>query len=74
VPPRSTVWIPGGALHAIKVTGAPKSSGAFVEPEAQGLLCLSATPLLRELLARSAILSALYAEGGSETRLIERAP
>jgi hypothetical protein len=24
VPPRSTVWIPGGALHAVKATGAGK--------------------------------------------------
>ena len=31
---------------------------------------MSATPLLRELLARSATLPVLYAEGGAESRLI----
>jgi AraC-like DNA-binding protein len=75
VPPRSAIWIPGGALHAIKVTGALKGYGAFVEPEAdarqhRGCCAVSVTPLLRELLARSAALPALYVEGGSETRLM----
>src|SRR5271170_3305870 len=75
VPPRSAVWIPGGALHAIKVTGALKGYGAFVEPEVGSLLpkaccAVSVTPLLRELLARSATLPALYLEGGAESRLM----
>jgi AraC-like DNA-binding protein len=75
VPPRSAIWIPGGALHAIKVTGALKGYGAFVEPEVdarqhRGCCAVSVTPLLRELLARSAALPALYVEGGSETRLM----
>lgn len=75
VPPRSAVWIPGGALHAIKVTGALTGYGAFVEPDADGrqprsCCAVSVTPLLRELLARSATLPALYVEGGTETRLM----
>jgi AraC-like DNA-binding protein len=75
VPPRSAVWIAGGALHAIKVTGALKGYGAFVEPGAdvrrhKSCCAVSVTPLLRELLARSATLPALYVEGGSETRLM----
>jgi AraC-like DNA-binding protein len=75
VPPRSAVWIPGGALHAIKVTGALKGYGAFVEPEVYANLpkaccAVSVTPLLRELLARSAALPALYVEGGAESRLM----
>jgi AraC-like DNA-binding protein len=75
VPPRSAVWIPGGALHAIKVTGALRGYGAFVEPvvdtrQHRGCCAVSVTPLLRELLARSATLPALYVEGGSETRLM----
>jgi AraC-like DNA-binding protein len=74
VPPRGAIWIPGGALHAIMVTGTLKGFGAFVEPEADGRLhkaccAVSVTPLLRELLARSATLPALYAEGGVESRL-----
>src|SRR5271156_5695695 len=75
VPPRSAVWIPGGALHAIKVTGALKGYGAFVEPDVYANLpkaccAVSVTPLLRELLARSAGLPALYVEGGAESRLM----
>ncbi len=30
VPPRSAVWIPGGAFHAIKVTGALEGFAAFI--------------------------------------------
>ncbi len=75
VPPRSAVWIPGGALHAIKVTGALKGYGAFVAPEVdvcqhRSCCAVQVTPLLRELLVRSATLPALYLEGGSETRLM----
>jgi AraC-like DNA-binding protein len=75
VPPRSAIWIPGGALHAIKVAGALKGYGAFVETTVdarkhRGCCAVSVTPLLRELLARSATLPALYVEGGSETRLM----
>jgi AraC-like DNA-binding protein len=75
VPPRSAVWIPGGALHAIKVSGALTGYGAFVEPEVdarhhRGCCAVSVTPLLRELLARSATLPALYVEGGSDARLM----
>src|SRR5262245_49401082 len=32
VPPRSAVWIPGGALHAIKVSGVLECYNAFVDP------------------------------------------
>src|SRR5262245_61846767 len=34
VPPRSALWIPGGALHSIRISGALKGFGAFVEPAA----------------------------------------
>jgi AraC-like DNA-binding protein len=75
VPPRSAIWIPGGALHAIKTSGPLEGYGAFVEPEAGGRLratccAIAVTPLLRELLTRSATLPALYPEGGAETRLM----
>jgi AraC-like DNA-binding protein len=75
VPPRSAVWIPGGALHAIKVTGALEGFAAFIDPAvSRGLpeVCcaVSVTPLLRELLVRSAHLPALYDEGGPNSRLV----
>jgi len=75
VPPRSAVWIPGGALHALKVTGAFEGSVTFVDPDVDTCLpkvccAVSVTPLLRELLARSASLPALYEEGGANSRLV----
>lgn len=75
VPPRSAVWIPGGALHAIKVTGALEGYGAFVASGIGAGLptacrAVSVTPLLRELLIRSANLPLLYEEGGANSRLM----
>lgn len=32
VPPRSAVWIPSGALHAIKATGSLEGYSAFIAP------------------------------------------
>ena len=32
IPPRSAIWIPGGAIHAVKITGALEGYGAFVAP------------------------------------------
>src|SRR5215831_5856117 len=51
VPPRSAVWIPCGALHAIKATGALEGYGAFVASDNAMSLprtccTVSVTPLL----------------------------
>ncbi len=75
VPPRSAVWIPGQALHAIKVSGTLEGYGAFVDPAfGAGLpttcCTVSVTPLLRALLTRAAELPLLYEEGGANSRLI----
>ena len=75
VPPRSAVWIPGGALHSITATGGLEGFAAFVDPAvSQGLpetcCAVSVTPLLRELLIRTAHLPALYDEGGANSRLV----
>ena len=75
VPPRSALWIPGGTLHAIKVTGALEGYGAFVardaDPRLRVVCCaVSVTPLLRELLFRAADLQLLYEEGGANSRLM----
>jgi AraC-like DNA-binding protein len=75
VPPRSAVWIPGGARHSVKATGTLEGYNAFVDPDVDTRLpdaccAISVTPLLRELLIRSASLPAHYAEGGAESRLV----
>ncbi|MBB5684884.1 AraC family transcriptional regulator [Sphingobium boeckii] len=75
VPPRSAIWIPGGALHAIRATGALEGYNAFVDPAMGGQLpqaccAVSVTPLLRELLARAAHLPYLYEEDGANARLV----
>ena len=75
VPPGSAVWIPGGALHAVKTTGVLEGYNAFVDADHDGRLpevccAVSVTPLLRELLIRSAGLPALYEEGGADSRLV----
>lgn len=75
VPPRSAIWIPGGALHAIRATGALAGYNAFVEPALgtqlpQVCCAISVTPLLRELLTRAAQLSYFYEEDGLNARLV----
>jgi AraC-like DNA-binding protein len=75
VPPRSAIWIPGGALHAIKATGALEGYNAFVDPDVGAQLpasccAVSVPPLLRELLKRAAHLSYFYEESGANARLV----
>jgi AraC-like DNA-binding protein len=75
VPPRSAIWLPGGTVHAMKVVGALEGYGAFVSsdihPSLSSRCCVVAvTPLLRELLIRSASLPLLYEEGGANSRLV----
>lgn len=75
VPPRSAIWIPGGALHAIKAAGALEGYNAFIDPDVAASLpatccAVSVTPLLRELLARAAHLPYLYEEDGANSRLV----
>ena len=74
VPPQSAIWMPGGVLHNIKAVGAIEGYNVFIDPAAASNLpstccTISATPLLRELLIRSASLSALYPEGGMESHV-----
>ncbi len=75
VPPRSALWIPGGARHSIRVTGMLEGYGAFVAGDAEPGLpstcrTVSVTPLLRELLARAADLPLLYDDSGPTTRMM----
>lgn len=74
VPPRSALWIPGGARHSIKVTGSLEGYGAFVARDAEPGLpttcrTVAVTPLLRELLIRAADLPLLYDDSGPTARM-----
>lgn len=74
VPPRSALWIPGGAVHAVRGYGL-EGYNAFIAPGAAENLPLSCcavtvTPLLRELLIRSAALPAFYEEHGAASRMV----
>ncbi len=75
VPPHSAIWIPGGETHAIRIAGKVQGYGAFIDASSAERLpprccALSATPLLRELLARAARLPMLYPSGGLEEHLV----
>ena len=75
VPPHSAIWIPGDMLHAIKAEGTIEGYNAFLDPAIPSQLpptccTFTATPLLRELLIRSAGFPALYPEGGMESHLV----
>jgi AraC-like DNA-binding protein len=75
VPPRSAIWIPGGALHAIKISGTLEGYGAFIASDVgaalpTGCCAISVTPLMRELLIRAAQLPLLYEENAANTRLL----
>ena len=74
VPPRSAIWIPGGTVHSVKVTGALEGYATFVAsgtalPLPSRCHVVSATPLLRELVIRCAGLPLLYEEDGANARL-----
>jgi AraC-like DNA-binding protein len=74
VPPRSAIWIPGDAVHAIKgsrIEGYNAFIGAGAARDLPNTCCaLSVTPLLRELLIRSASLPLLYDEAGLAARMV----
>lgn len=74
VPPGSALWIPGGVAHGIKATGMLEGCNAFIDPDVtkglpQRCCAIAVTPLLREVLVRSAHLPAHYEQGGAADRL-----
>src|ERR1700761_1964189 len=74
VPPQAAVWVPPGVEHRIPLAGSVEGYNAFIEPAAaRGLPCacctIAATPLLRELLVRTAQYPADVPEGGMESRV-----
>ncbi len=75
VPPRSAIWVPGGVVHKFVAAGTLECYVAFIDPSVASDLpstccALTATPLLRELLIRSASLPTMYESGGIETHLV----
>ncbi len=74
VPPQAAIWIPPGVEHCITLAGSVEGYNTFVEPVvARGLpsecCTISVTPLLRELLIRTAQYPIKVAEGGMESRV-----
>ncbi|WP_347557051.1 helix-turn-helix transcriptional regulator [Robbsia sp. KACC 23696] len=75
VPPQSALWIPGDVLHKVSAAGMVEVYIAFIDPAASSHLpaqcCeVSTTPLLRELVIRSARLPLLYPDEGAESHLV----
>ena len=70
------MWIPGEIAHSLKAAGGLEGYNTFIASDLTvGLpatcCAISVTPLLRELLLRSAYLPAFYQQGEAETRLFD---
>jgi AraC-like DNA-binding protein/mannose-6-phosphate isomerase-like protein (cupin superfamily) len=75
VPPGSAIWVPGGVRHRMQTAGMVECYVVYVAPAAGHALpdsccTLSTTPLLRELIIRSAHLPMRYEEGGMASRIM----
>ncbi len=74
VPPQSALWVPGGMVHRIAASGMIDSYAAFVQPAATSNLpttccTIAVSPLLRELIVRSAQFSADHEADGIESQV-----
>jgi AraC-like DNA-binding protein len=74
VPPQAAIWIPPGIEHRITMAGSVEGYNAFIEPAAargrpSACCTIAATPLLRELLVRTAQYPIEIPEGGMESRV-----
>ena len=75
VPPQSAIWVPGNTLHRITAAGMLECYIAFIDLSVTANLspdccAVTANPLLRELLIRSAALPLLYDEAGKDAHLV----
>ncbi|MCD2341873.1 helix-turn-helix transcriptional regulator [Ideonella azotifigens] len=75
VPPGSAIWVPGGVRHRMEAAGTIECYVVYVDPAVGDALprdccTLSTTPLLRELVIRSAALPMRYEEGAMASRLM----
>jgi AraC-like DNA-binding protein len=74
VPPRCALWIPSSVRHGVKASGMIEGYSAFVDPALTSRLpsdccAITVSPLLRELVIRSARFPALYPDGGIESHV-----
>lgn len=74
VPPRCAIWIPADVVHGIKVSGAIEGYSAFIDASLATHLptaccAIPVSPLLRELVIRSAGFDALYPDDGIEAHV-----
>ncbi|WP_245466991.1 MULTISPECIES: helix-turn-helix transcriptional regulator [unclassified Mesorhizobium] len=72
VPPQCALWVPGGMVHRIAASGNIDSYAAFVQPAAGAKLpttccTITVSPLLRELIVRSAQFPADHEADGVES-------
>jgi len=75
VPPGSAIWVPGGVTHRMETTGTIACYVVYVDGAAGHALprqccTLSVTPLLRELVIRSAAFPMHYDQGGMGSRIV----
>ncbi|MEA1672879.1 helix-turn-helix transcriptional regulator [Nitrospirillum sp. BR 11163] len=75
VPPQCALWIPGGQAHSLKASGDLKIYCLFVDTDAAAVMpaeccTIAVTPLLRELMLRTASLPPLYDLDGPDGRLV----
>lgn len=75
VPPGSAIWVPGGVTHRMETAGTLACYVVYVDAtvgDALPLQCctLSVTPLLRELVVRSAAFPMYYDQGGMASRVM----
>ncbi|NTD87673.1 AraC family transcriptional regulator [Agrobacterium tumefaciens] len=76
VPPQCAVWIPGGVMHAPHLAGDVECYTVFIEPERvpsmlQSCATIHVTPLMKELILRTATFPEDYALGGPEDRVVQ---
>lgn len=74
VPPQGAIWVPGGMPHKFSGAGTIECYVVFIAHDAAAALpqhacALVTTPLLRELMIRSANLPMLYPDDGIEAHL-----
>ena len=74
VPPQSAILIPAQVMHRVAVSGTIEGYAVFIEPTGiqvptHNTTTITVTPLLRELIIRSAQFPAKYKLGGVESRV-----
>ena len=76
VPPMRAVWIPGGIVHSIQMSGIVSMrtlyfAEKFVRPFQKNCFVMNVSPLLRELIVHACGLSKLSMKLANEKRIIE---